>query len=275
LRRRELARRLKELREDAGLSGRALAAEFGWSQAKVSRGERGETMLPVADIRRWLVRCAASEDEAARLLEIAEEASVEAIANRHVNRWGHAKQQRDRIERQATAQVIEIYQPEVIPGLLQTPDYMRELLLAIGSATPDTVADSIEARIARQQAVLDAGVMLDIVITEPALAWQPSTVEISDGQLARLIELAARPNIRVGVISAEAQRHILTSNAFVLTRWPHDRAVVEVESLTAEMTISDPDDVQVYAEMFKLQAAHAAYGQAAEAVISAIRARLD
>src|SRR3954466_5516619 len=70
LRRRALARRLKELREDAGLSGRALAAELGWSQAKVSRGERGETMLPVEDIQRWLTRCAAPEDETARLLAI-------------------------------------------------------------------------------------------------------------------------------------------------------------------------------------------------------------
>ncbi|MBV9315553.1 MAG: helix-turn-helix transcriptional regulator [Pseudonocardia sp.] len=51
-RRRVLGKRLEELREQAGLSGRALAREMGWSQSKVSRGERGETMLPVADIAR-------------------------------------------------------------------------------------------------------------------------------------------------------------------------------------------------------------------------------
>jgi transcriptional regulator with XRE-family HTH domain len=273
-RRRDLARRLKELREEAGLSGRALAAELGWSQAKVSRGERGETMLPVADIGRWLRRCGAAPEETDRLLTLAEDAAVEAIANRHLNRWGHANHQRDRIERETTASEIAIYQPEVIPGLLQTADYAHDLLLAIGSATPDTVADSVAARVERQDAVTAASIAVNCVITETALAWQPGAAEVSRAQLERLIELSTRPHLRIGVVSTDAQRRVLTSNSFVLTRWPDGAAEVETESLTAETTISDPEDVEVYARMFALQSDSAVYGSEADAIIRAVQARV-
>jgi transcriptional regulator with XRE-family HTH domain len=274
-RRRDLARRLKEAREDVGLSGRALAAELGWSQAKVSRGERGETMLPLADIGRWLRHCRVDDDEITRLLEIAEEATVEAVANRHLNRWGHANHQRDRIDREASARSIEVYQTEVIPGLFQTRDYTRDLLLAIGSATPDTVDESVAARQERQNAVTEADVQLHAVITEQALKWQPSSAEVSRKQLDRLTELSALPHVRIGVISADAQRHVLTSNSFVLIRWPDGAAEVETESLTDETTISDPADVNVYADMFKLQSEHAVYGPEAEAIIQTVRRAVD
>jgi transcriptional regulator with XRE-family HTH domain len=275
LHRRALARRLKELREEAGLSGRGLASELGWSQAKVSRGERGETMLPVADIGRWLRRCAATDAETTRLLEIAEEAAVEATAIRHLNRWGHARHQRNRIQRERTATSIEVYQPEVIPGLLSTPEYCRDLLLAIGVATAETVEDSVRARIERQEAIADAHVGLEAIVTETAIAWQPSTAEVSDEQLRSLSEVVKSSPTRLGIVPLAAMRRAKTCNAFVVLRWPDGAVEVDVESLTTESTLSEPDDVDAYTAMFAHQREHAVYGSDALAVIDQVRAQLS
>lgn len=275
LHRRALARRLKELREEAGLSGRGLAAELGWSQAKVSRGERGETMLPVADIGRWLRRCAATDAETTRLLEIAEEAAVEATAIRHLNRWGHARHQRNRIERERTATSIEVYQPEVIPGLLQTAEYCRDLLVTIGVATAETVEDSVRARTERQAAIADAHVGLEAIVTEMAIAWQPSTVEVSSGQLRRLSDVVESSPTRLGIVPLAAMRRAKTCNGFAVLRWADGAVEVDTESLTTESTLSEPDDVNAYTAMFAHQREYAVYGRDALTIINRVRAQLS
>jgi hypothetical protein len=159
--------------------------------------------------------------------------------------------------------------------LLQTPDYARELLLAIGSATPDTVADSVMARTERQKAVEADMVPVHAVITETALAWRPGERQVAQAQLDHLIELGRRPHIRIGVVPLAVQRHVLTSNAFVAMRWVDGTAEVEIESLTAEMAISEPDDIRVYSAMFKLQSTNAVYGAPAEEIIRTVQALPD
>lgn len=274
LHRRALAQRLKELREEAGLSGRGLAADLGWSQPKVSRGERGETMLPVADIARWLRRCGAGEAETARLLEIAEEAAVEATAIRHLNRWGHADHQRIRIERERTASAIAVYQPEVVPGLLQTPEYTRALLLSIGSVDAESADDSVQARTARQEAVTAAGVTLRAVATQTALAWLPSTPEVAAAQLLHLAEVVQTDPERLGIVPLDAMRRAKTCNAFQLLRWADGSAEVDTETLTTESTLGEPADVEAYEAMFSHQREHAVYGDDALAVIQTLRQQL-
>ena len=270
-----LAARLKGLREEAKLSGRSLAAELGWSQAKVSRGERGETLLPVADIARWLRRCGATDSETEYLLELAVDEAVEATAIRRLNRQGHARHQRDRIERERTAESIAVYQPEVVPGLMQTPDYCRDLLLAIGAATADTVGASVAARIERQQAIAEAGVVFDAVITEPALAWQPGSAAVSRQQLDALLELLGSPTATLGIVSLRSMKRALTCNSFELLRWPDGTAEVDTEALTAEETVRAPEDVDTYAAMFAHQREHAVYGDQAADILQRVRADLD
>lgn len=273
--RKRLAEALKLLRETTGVSGRQMAADLVWSQAKISRSESGHNVPPVADIRQWLDYCGASDEHAREVLEVAEQVATEVVTNRELNRAGHAQQQRQRIAHEAGADAVLVYQPEVVPGLLQTPEYMRRLLIAIGSATPETVADSIAARVERQSIVYDEGRTVDVVITETALAWQPGPANVSREQLARLCTLAEYPNVHLGIVSRQQQKHAPTCNSFVLTRWPDGAKDVVTESLTAEVTITDTDDVATYEAMFTSQQRHAAYGEDALSLISRVTAELD
>lgn len=252
-----------------------MSSDLGWSQPKISRSESGLNVPPLEDIQRWLDYCKASEQQKQEVLKLAEEVATEVVTNRQLNRGGHAAQQRVRIKHDAGADVIKIYQPEVVPGLLQTPEYTRRLLLMIGSATPDTVSDSVAARIERQVILYDESKTIEAVITETALAWQPWPASVSREQLDRLRTLAALPNVHIGIVSRERQRKAPTSNSFVLTHWPEGAMDVVTESLTAEITITEPGDVTVYKDMFEQQQQYAAYGEEALALFARIASELD
>jgi len=252
-----------------------MAADLGWSQPKISRTEAGLNVPPIEDIRRWLDYCDAPEQQKQEMLGLAEEVATEVVTHRELNRGGHAAQQRVRIKHDADADLISIYQPEVIPGLLQTPEYTRRLLLATGSATPDSVAESVAARLERQAIIYDESKTIHAVITETALAWQPWPASVSREQLDRLRTLAALPNVHIGIVSREQQKKAPTSNSFVLTHWPDGAMDVVVESLTAEVTITDPDGVAVYQDMFKHQQQYAAYGEDALPLLERVAGELD
>lgn len=252
-----------------------MAADLGWSQPKISRTESGLNIPPIPDIERWLDYCDASEQLKQELLKLATEVTTEVVTNRELNRGGHAAQQRGRIQHDADADTIRVYQPEVVPGLLQTPEYTRRLLLMVGAATPETVADSVAARMERQAILHDESKIIDAVITETALAWQPWPASISREQLDRLRTLSALPNVRIGIVSREKQKKAPTSNSFVLTHWPDGAMDIVIESVTAEVTITEPDDVAVYVDMFEQQRQFAAYGDDASALLTRLARELD
>ena len=252
-----------------------MAADLGWSQPKISRTESGLNVPPLEDIHRWLDYCNVSEQQKRELLALADEVATEVVTARELNRGGHAAQQRRRIAHDADADAIRIYQPEVIPGLLQTPEYTRRLLLAIGAATPETVSDSVAARVERQSIVYDESKTIDVVVTETALAWQPGPATVSREQLDRLRTLAEQPNVRIGVVAREQQKHAPTCNSFVLTHWPDGAIDVVTESLTAEVTITDADDVAAYEAMFERQQRYAAYGEDTYPLLTRVASELD
>lgn len=274
-RRVQLGEKLLRLRNAIGVSGRKMATDLGWSQPKISRTEAGLNVPPTKDIERWLDYCNASDQEKQEVLALLDEVTTEVVTNRELNRGGHAAQQRARIQHNADADLICVYQPEVVPGIFQTPEYARRLLLAIGAATPETVADSVAARMEGQAILYDESKTLTAVITETALAWQPWPASVAREQLDRLRTLATLPNVHIGVISREQQKKAPTSNSFVLTRWPDGAMDVVAEQLTAEVTITDPADIAVYQEMFEKQQQYAAYDEAALPLLDRVAAELD
>jgi transcriptional regulator with XRE-family HTH domain len=274
-RRHQLGEALRALREARGVSGRQMGGDLGWNQSKISRTESAINVPPIEDIRRWLEYCGASEQQLHDVLALAELVAIEVVTHRELNRGGHAAQQRRRIQHEVGAQRICVYQPEFVPGLLQTAEYIRRLFIAINVATAEDVGDSVAARIERQAIVHEGVTKVDAVITETALAWQPGPPSVSVEQLDRLRTLMRLANVRIGIVSREQQRHAPVCNSFVLTEWPDRMADVVTESLTAEVTITDPVDVEVYREMYRRQTEYAAYGDEALPLLARVAEQLD
>lgn len=270
---RRLAARLKELRRDAGLSAAGLGASLGWSQSKASKMENGQTSLTIDDIERWLGQCGVDEATRGEILDLAAGIGTRVRPWRgEVNRAAYDDQQRARATRDAETNSIAVFQSEVVPGLLQTPEYARRLLEVHSLVPPEEVGSTVLARLDRQAAVLfDETKQIELVMTETALRWRPGSVGLALAQLDRIASLASLPSVSIGVISRQAQETALPLHSFVILQYPDDPAVVQVETLTAEQEVTEPADVELYQEFFKQQRSYAVYGDELTGLLDRLR----
>jgi transcriptional regulator with XRE-family HTH domain len=255
--RRKLGAELAELRKRLGLSGRALAAALGWSQPKVSRIENGVHLAPLADIERWLDHCGADPATRHHVLALARAAADDSPVLPDVD-----------------ALTVSIYQALMVPGLLQTPDYARNVLLTTGVAVEDTAAAAVAARVQRQGTLADGTQDVHALLTETALTWQPCPTAVLVEQLHRLRTLADWPNVTLGIISAAQQRLAPASASFTITRWPDGAADVSTETPAGDHVVTRQGDVVRYHEMFTRQQGHAVYGDEASDLLTRIAASL-
>ncbi len=128
-----LAARLTELRMTAGLSGNALAKRMGVVQSRVNKIEHPEKpphLIPNEDdIRAWVAATAGDAQTVTDLLDMLAKAEKEKKFSALFGRKGGAVALEERVraaEEQATR--IGEFEVAVIPGILQTADYARELL---------------------------------------------------------------------------------------------------------------------------------------------------
>jgi transcriptional regulator with XRE-family HTH domain len=259
-RHRRLAEKLKQLRRDAGLSAAALGEPLGWSQSKVSKLENARSSFTVPDIQSWLDRCNADDATRAEVLELAVDLGTRVRPWRRANRPDYETQQRARAAQDAETSGIAVFQSEVVPGILQTSEYARRLLEVHSLVPPDSIPATVIARLDRQAVLFDESKQFDIIITEAALRWRPGSVSLALAQLDRIGSLAALPNVSIGVITREAMETAKPLHSFVILRYADEPAVVQIETLTAEQEVTEPDDVALYEEFFADQRRHAVYG---------------
>jgi transcriptional regulator with XRE-family HTH domain len=120
--RQALGARLRELRKDAGLNGRALAAAAGWQLSKVSRIEHGRRSAAEDDIRVWCLHTQA-EDQIPDLIATARNTEAMWLEWRRTLRTGTKIRQRQFIGLYEQTQIFRVYNPTVVWGTLQTVEY--------------------------------------------------------------------------------------------------------------------------------------------------------
>ncbi|CRK58996.1 hypothetical protein [Alloactinosynnema sp. L-07] len=119
-----MAAELKQLRENGGLNTIQAARRLGMSPATLNRSETGRRMATVAEVSALLAIYGVTGPERRRIMNMAEEHAIDGWweANRRTTLLYALAQ----FEQQATA--ITAYAPMIIPGLLQTPDYARNII---------------------------------------------------------------------------------------------------------------------------------------------------
>jgi len=260
-----LGLRLRELRRDARLTGRQLAAVYGWHPSKVSKVEGGKQTPSEADIGAWARACGQPEltEELVATLRTLEGQYVEF---RRMFRAGQRATQEERGEIEAETGFTRNFEPALVPGLLQTPEYARyrlgEALEEIGA--PDDVDDAVAARMQRQQVLYRAGKRFHFVFTEAVLRYRLCPPEVLAGQLDRLVSLSTLTTIKFGVIPFENQLPVAPVHGFYL----YDERVVYVEHLTAELKLTQPSEIATYLTFFNQLAESARYGADARVVIT-------
>lgn len=266
--RQALADRLRELRTDTGLSGIELAAAAEWDRTKVSHIEHARRAPSVTDIRTWCRVC--GTDELAADL-VASLRSVEGmwIEWRRMERSGLRRPQeavRPLFER---THMFRAYSSWLMPGLVQTEDYTRAVLRAVAARRHlvDDVEAAVAVRMDRQRVLTRGGRTFAFLIEESVLRAGLGGAEVMAGQLAHLIKVAALPSVSLGIVPSRPDRDQARP---VEDFWIFDSEQVSVELVSGYLTITQPHELAMYAQMFGALAEVAVFGQNARTLIGSV-----
>jgi len=263
--RKALADRLGEIRRDAELTGRELAARAGWSTAKSSRIENAKTPPSDADIRAWCSACGA-DSQAADLIAAKRSADSMYVEWQRKQRTGLRRLQEETVPLFERTHRFRVYCSNVVPGLLQTDAYATALLTAITRfrRIPNDVPAAVEARMARSHVIRDGDHRFAVLLEEEVLHFRVGENEVMAGQLGYLLAVMALPAVSLGIIPRTAPRRMWPIETFMV----YDDRLAAVELLSADVTVSTPSEVETYVRAFTELAELAVYGPAARALIT-------
>lgn len=269
-----LGARLRELRTEAGMEGKDLAARLGWHTSKVSRLQNGKQTPTRGDLTAWAHALDRADVEPELLGLLA------GLDMKQRNRsWrkqlagGHRGRQEIAVRLTDSTQQIRGLEVSRIPGLFQTPEYARVVFdsLAEFRGIPATTDAAVEKRMRRQEALYDPEKSFRFVVCEAALYHRPCPVDVMAEQLDRLYNLVGQRRVELGIIPFGAQLRRTAPHAF----WIYDRRLVIVETISEELWLTGDDDVALYERAWEWLAESAEYGAPARRLIGRARASLD
>jgi transcriptional regulator with XRE-family HTH domain len=268
--------RLRDIRRDAGLSGTDLARLSGWQPSKITKIEHGRQTPSEEDLRAWCEYCRAPA-ELPDLIAAVRSIETQFAEWRRIIRGGVRRRQQASAAVYERARLFRIYEPAVIPGLLQS----REYAVAVLSTSidffrvPDDAEEGAAARLERQRVLTHGDRRFHMLVGEQALYTNVGGLEVMVGQLEHLLALLKLPRLRIGLIPIDAPYRVPLHNGF----WIMDEALVQFDTYSAELSLIRPDEIALYGRAFERLAALAVYGSQSQALIerslNRFRARLS
>ena len=256
--------RLREIRQDASFTGRQLAERTGFHFTKISRVEHGAQGLSDADIRTWCLACGVSDEIPALIAQA-------RVADSLYREW--KRQARSGLRRlQETigplyeqTRLFRVHEHWSIPGLLQTAAYSTESMAYWSRLLklPDDRTAATAARLERQRVLRSGDHQFMFLLAEQTLRTRIGTAEMMVEQLDRVLGVMALTNVSIGIIPAASGLGAHTQTAF----WIFDDDLVKVETLTAALDITRPDEIEIYVTVFDQMRRAARYGRSARALI--------
>jgi transcriptional regulator with XRE-family HTH domain len=267
-RRERLGRALSRLRVSTGLSQPRLADTLGWSQPKVSRIEAGRQRVSVPEVDAWCRATGAPDERRGELLALAEDALVGPTS------WDEAREAADLLrstaETEANAGLISVYQPAILPGLLQTAGYARRVLSAGPAGAPPDLAERVLARLERQRILYDERKRLRFVVPEAVLRWPVGPLDEHLEQLGRLAEILARPNVDLRILPMAPPLVWRTGGFVLFDELGDEDPFVHLELLTRPVNIDEPDQVGTYRQAFADLLGASAEGEHARTLLAQV-----
>ena len=256
-----LGRQLQALREKAGLTYQQAAESIYASEWTLRRIEAGKGALKPLNIKSLLVTYGITDArEIDAFLGLARDASRPG--------WWHSYSDvlpdwfKIAVGLEESASLIRSYEPQVVPGLLQTEGYVRAITAA---SFPSEQEEESERRVALRLARQDllnrpAPPEYWVMLEETALRRPIGGPDVMRRQIEHLIECAARPNITIQVLPFAAGWHPAMYGMFWIYRFPDDTMpdVVYSEGLTSAYYLNKTEETAKYTEALDRMAAQAA-----------------
>jgi transcriptional regulator with XRE-family HTH domain len=262
-----LGARLRELRKDAGMNGKQLAQRLAWQATKVSRIELGRQTPSEGDIREWASACGADEEQPSLVAQLRGLELAYAAWQRQL-RSGTRDRQLQIAAIEAESDLIRAFEPATVPGLLQTREYARNIMaqsIAVHQVADD-LDEGLQARMARQEVLYRPGHRFHFILTEATLRNLLCPPEVLMGQIDRLIASATLPNVALGVVPFTARLPKAPVHGF----WLYDARLATVETFAAELSLTQPEEIELYGRIFALMQDVSVYGKAARALMTSV-----
>ncbi|WP_329560839.1 helix-turn-helix domain-containing protein [Streptomyces uncialis] len=260
---------LRELRESSGLEAKAVARSAVMSRSKLSKIENGKTAPSVTDVDCILTAIGVSDEVKGEYMAAVREATTEVTAWRLVRRLGYSRKQEQVKALESQTTLLRLFQHSLVPGLLQTPEYVRAVFAGKG-LTEAQLERTVGVRLARQSILYSEEKAFRFIITESVLRWRIVPPLVMAGQLDWLISVSRLPGVDIGIVGLSAAQTEFPGHSFSIK----DERTVTVEMIHAETVMTDPRDIALYVAKFERFSGVAVSGDDMRTLIAAIRDEL-
>jgi transcriptional regulator with XRE-family HTH domain len=258
--RRQLGRYLRDLRTSAGLTVRTAARELERSEPTLWRVETGQVSVRSLDVEQMCRLYGASAEMTKALMTLAKETKARGWWQAYgdvVPEWFDLY-----VGLEAAANRISWYESELVPGLLQTPEYARALIQLDHHGAEDNEIDRwVQLRMGRQ-AILRRPIdppLLRVALRESVIRCPVGGVAVMAGQLHRLADASELPNVSLRIVPFAAGLHPgMMSGPFEILRFPVNGGGLESEPptvyadiYTGAIYLDKPHEVERYDRAFE------------------------
>jgi transcriptional regulator with XRE-family HTH domain len=223
---------------------RELARAAGVHSAELSGWEQGSRVPGVTEVAVLLGQLRVAADERARLLELAAHAGEPNWLE--TTPPGALADAAAYVEYERTARALFTWQPILVPGLLQTPGYVRRIVTEPGCGREE-IDRRTEIRLARQQRFHDRDPLTcTVLLGEAAIRLGPGGPAVPAGQLAHLLTAMERPNVGLRVLPTTEYGHPGMQGSFTILDFAELPPIVFLEHYQAGAHLYDQEQVAAY-----------------------------
>jgi transcriptional regulator with XRE-family HTH domain len=248
VRRRQLGAMLKQLRRESGKTIKDAAAWLGMGESNVSKIEGAKQQIKAQTVRALCQLYDVDASKVDYLLKLTSEANQRGWWTAYrdtVPDWF-----RQFIGLEADAEILWEYQPELIPGLLQTSSYVRAITVAANpGATESDLEQSVKLRQERQERIDGAQPpRLKFFLNESVIRRPIGTPEEWREQLEYLLWVSDAAHIELRILPFAAGQHAAMLGGFAMMQFPDEEAAafVYLEHDRGAIYQEDPGDIDRY-----------------------------
>ncbi len=257
--RRQLGRYLRELRNRERLTVKAAAERLEWSEAKMWRIETGQTSLRSLDVEAMCKIYGAPADLTEALMGLARETKARGWWQAYGDVIPEGFDVYIGLEEAASQ--LSWYEPELVPGILQTEGYARTLIETHNPGVDDEeISRRVHVRMARQPLIrrTTAPLHLHVALNEAILRRPVGGARVMAEQLDQLVKVSELQNVSLQVAPFSAGAHPgVMSGPFVILRFPvngdgreSEPATVYKDGFTGALYLDKPQEVERYTQAF-------------------------
>jgi len=247
---RMLSRKLVELRKSVGMTTTQVQTRLSWSPTKLNHIEKGRWVAPNGDLVNDLCELYGVEGRVREaLVQLARDARQRGWWRKYNDVFSN-----ELPGFEAGASMIRTFETVVVPGLLQTPDYIEMITRAAGINDPAVIKRHVDARLNRQTILSrdQDPCRLHAVVDETAI------LRINDGtvrkeQVRHILQTAEQPHVDIQILRISDGLYPSTAEPFSYLSFPDpdERDIVYLETTVDDRMLEENDELDLYIVRFK------------------------